>query len=365
MKKIYLMWAYSDQISLGIYSNNLKKTFNDMGYNVNDFRRKVTSGSIIKILKDYMRHLLKIYQEVEDDSNNRIIDIHNIAWIPPLLLGFRRAKHIVIVHDFFYYDKDFFKDKKWIAKLMYYYYNTIHKFLYRITFRRCEKIIAISNGAKQEIIEKFWSSFQDKIEVVYNGMDISSFKPKKDQKPHQTPYLLYVGSELGRKNLKNIISAFALIKKDFPDLKLIKAPTENVAEYRNKTLEYIKENNLTIGEDVILVDEYLPLEKLIELYQEAEVFLFPTRKEGFWFPIIEAQACGTPVITTHYEPMCELVPYKNMTVNPLDPEEIAEKTIKILKDKKLREKMIQDGLDYVTKFTRENTVKGIIKIIEQ
>lgn len=299
------------------------------------------------------------------NNNDIILEIHNINMIPPLMLG-KKGVRIHIVHDFFYYDKDFYLKKKWIEKLMYYYYNSIHKWLYKLVFKRASKIIAISQATKNEIIDKFWSSFANKIEVIHNGMDTSAFKPLERRNTNtKEKYLLYVGSELWRKNLKNIIAAFALVHKQYPDLKLIKAPKEWVSVFRNQTLEYIKSNNLEIGKDVIFVDEYLPLKKMVELYQNAEIFLFPTLKEGFWFPIIEAQACWIPVITTNYEPMIELVPYKNMTVDPKSPEDIANTIIKILENSELRQQMIKDGLEYVKQFSWEKTASKFSEIINE
>lgn len=155
-----------------------------------------------------------------------------------------------------------------------------------------------------------------------------------------------------------------MVHKKYPTLKLIKAPIESDTEYRNQTLQYIEQNGLEVGKDVLLVNEYLSLDKLVSLYQHAEIFLFPTLKEGFGFPIIEAQSCGVPVITTHYEPMNELVPYKEMTVDPHDPEDIAQKIIMILEDPELKKKMIADGLEYVKQFSWENTAKQFSQLID-
>ena len=364
-QKIYCMGAYRDDTSLGIYSDALMKELEEK-YNIIDIRRKYQELSFVQHVFQYIKFIFifMIYQKF--NKNDIILEIHNINMIPPLMLG-KRWKKVHIVHDFFYYDKDFYINKKWIAKWMYYYYNTIHKWLYRFVFEKSDSIIAISQATKNEIINKFWSSFADKIEVIHNGMDTSAFKPlsQKEQKSDHNQYLLYVGSELWRKNLKNIIAAFALVHKEFPNLKLIKAPCEWVANYRNHTLQAIKDNNLKVGKDVVFVDEYLPLEKLVELYQNAEIFLFPTLKEGFWFPIIEAQACWVPVITSNYEPMSELVPYKEMLVDPNNPKDIAEKIISILKKPDLKKQMIKDGLEYVKQFSWEQTAKKFEEVFKK
>ena len=181
-------------------------------------------------------------------------------------------------------------------------------------------------------------------------MDIDSFKPAENKSNKKEKYILYVWSELERKNLKNIIAAFWIVHKKYPQLKLFKAPNEKNQANRNRTLEYIKNNWLEGWKDVILIKEYLSIEKLVELYQQAEIFCFPSLKEWFWFPIIEAQACWTPVITTNYEPMSELVPYKDMLVDPNNPADIANKMMKIIEEGKLKEKLINEWFEYVKNF---------------
>lgn len=101
------------------------------------------------------------------------------------------------------------------------------------------------------------------------------------------------------------------------------------------------------------------------MYQHAELFIFPSLQEGFGFPIIESQACGTPVITSNLEPMSELVPYKDFLVNPNNPEDIARKISEIIKNPELREKLSQDGKKFAKNFTWEKTGKEFIKIFEK
>lgn len=363
---MYITWAYERTSSLWIYSDNLLKELKKCKeYNIIDKRRAVVNWSVFYQLKKYLQHLIKIYKEIKNSDNNIVIDTNNVCWIPPLLIWKNKIKRILIVHDLFYYDKDFYNNKKWLVKyVLYYYYKTIHKYLFKLTFKKIDVIVAISEATKKDIINKFWYRFSDKTKVIYNWMDIDSFKPARNKDAKKRKYILYVWSELERKNLKNIIAAFWIIHKKYPDLKLFKAPNEKNQENRNKTLKYIEDNYLKEWKDVILIKEYLSLEKLVELYQQAEIFCFPSLKEWFWFPIIEAQACWTPVITTNYEPMSELVPYKDMLVNPNNPADIADKMIEILEDKKLKEKLVKEWFKFVKRFSRKNTAKSFINILE-
>ena len=353
MKGIAFVWTCDNNSSFWIYSNNLIDSINKLWVNIKDWRLVFNKWwSFYQFLMSFL-YWIKL-QFSYRSKNKIVVYISTAQLIPPLLSNKNR---IFIVHDLFYYDNRYNK-----SKLYKFYYLKIHKQIRNHAFNKCLKIVAISNATKHDIMNRFWKELESKIEVIYNWMDIDSFKPVRDKNPKKEKYILYVWSELERKNLKNIIAAFWIVHKKYAELKLFKAPHEKNQENRNKTLKYIENNWLKEWKDVILIEEYLSLEKLVELYQQAEIFCFPSLKEGFWFPIIEAQACWTPVITTNYEPMSELVPYKDMLVNPNSPGDIAKKMIKVLEDKELKEKLIDDWIKYAKNFSRENTAKLFVKL---
>ena len=176
-------------------------------------------------------------------------------------------------------------------------------------------------------------------------------------------YVLFIWSEYGRKNLKNAIAAFAIVKQKFPNLVFVKAPAQ-LGILREKTVSYVVESGLEAWKDVMFIDEYLSHEQCAELYSGARLFLFPSLSEWFGFPIIEAQSCGCPVITTNYWPMNELVPYTELTVDPNNPEDIAEKMLKVLEDDNLRTQIIEDWRMFSQKFSWENTAKGFDTLIK-
>lgn len=353
MKEIIFVWTCDNNSSFWIYSNNLINSINKLWTNIRDWRLVLNKRwSFYQFLKSFL-YWIKL--QFSYWSKNKIaVYISTAQLVPPLLFNKNR---IFIVHDLFYYDDRYNK-----SKLYKFYYSKIHKPIRNCAFKKCLKIVAISNATKHDIMNRFWKELESNIEVIYNWMDIDSFKPAENKKDIKEKYILYVWSELERKNLKNIIAAFWIVHKKYPQLKLFKTPNEKNQENRNKTLKYIENNWLKEWKDVLLIKEYLSLEKLVELYQQAEIFCFPSLKEWFWFPIIEAQACWTPVITTNYEPMSELVPYKDMLVDPNDPKDIANKMMKIIEDEKLKEKLINEWFKYVKKFSRENTAKLFIKL---
>ncbi len=353
--KLFFMWISNEKESLWIYAKNLYGSLKTK-IKIVDMRDKNTESSrlntIISQLKaNILTRKIKNFNEKEDI----ILYSHSSFIFSPIRNLWRS---IVTVHDLVLFDKEYYVNRPLFIKLLWIRYKVIWKWMYKRMLKKCLWIVAISKATKEDIINKFWKELDKKIEIIYNWVDLDLFKPATDNEKknykYKEDYLCYIWSEMPRKNLKNIIAAFSIIKKKYPKLKLIKAP-KDTSDNRIKTLEYIKESWLKIWEDIILIDEFLPFKELVQLYQNAKIFLFPSLKEWFWFPIIEAQSCGTPVITTNYNPMLELVPYKDMTINPHNPQDIADKAIAILKDKELREEMIRQWLDYSSNFTRENT----------
>ena len=363
MSKIYLMWIVDKKQSLWIYAQNLFDVLKKET-EVIDKRKIYTNISrfkttVMQLFENVIPHKIKWFKD--DDI---ILHSHSSFIFPPI---WYLKKSIIIVHDLVLFDDDYYDWRPIFVKPLRYWNKTIWRWLYKRMLYKCLWIIAISQATKDDIIDKFWKDLEKKVEVVYNWIDLNVFKPaSRKEKPGnlKDPYICYIGSEMDRKNLKNIIAWFSIVKKEFPNLKLIKAPKDNTWD-REKTLKYINDNNLKVWEDVIFIDEYLPIEKLVELYQYAEVFVFPSLKEWFWFPILEAQACWTPVITTNYNPMKELVKYKEMTVDPNNPQNIADKIIKVLKDPDLRENMVKDWLKNSSNFTRDNTAQNMLNFIEK
>lgn len=371
MKKIILFGPLNAKTSLGIYTNALTKMLtkkSDIKI-IDQCRHLENCGFFTSIIKGIF-DIPKIVFPGKYDENTILLAPHSATLFPPLFLS-TNAKKIHIVHDFFYYDEEFFSTLGWFHRNILYplYYLKIHKFLYRVAFRHADAIVAISQATKKEIIQKFGEEFREKIHVIHNGMNQDQFQkntihPRITSFPNKK-YILYIGSELDRKNLKNIIAGFSIFHQKYDDYILVKAPVESWGIYRQKTLDYIQKNGLEIEKNIFLLDEYFTKNELASLYQHAEVFVFPSLKEGFGFPIIESQACGTPVITSNLEPMSELVPYKNFLVNPNNPEEIAEKLEKITQNPELRKKLSDEGESFSKKFSWENTADSFLKLFQK
>ncbi|OGI17698.1 MAG: hypothetical protein A3J63_02810 [Candidatus Moranbacteria bacterium RIFCSPHIGHO2_02_FULL_40_12b] len=219
-----------------------------------------------------------------------------------------------------------------------FYYKYLPFISYQNVLNKLDGIICISNFSLSQLASLGVDT--KKCKVVYGGLDHDLFTPSK-KKLYLFDYILSVGSEEPRKNMENILASFQILKKDFPNLKLLKIGRVNPTN-RKQTLCYIEKLQLT---DSVVFTDYIDEKKLPQIYSGAKLLLFPSLLEGFGIPIAEAMACGCPVVTSNRDPMKELIGLSQTTVNPLDPIEMALECKKIILDEKYRDTAIKNSLE--------------------
>jgi len=226
--------------------------------------------------------------------------------------------------------------------------------------KKAKKIITISTLVKREIIETLKVE-ESKIEIAHLAAG-NQFKPVKVKKKKLR--VGYIGGLAPRKRVGILIKSFNILMKDHPDLdcELViygpKGETSLINEYP-KLFEMIKQ----MGLNNVHFDGFVPYEKLVPTYNSLDVFVFPTKYEGFGMPIIEAQRCGLPVITMKDGNNPEEVIKK--TIQCGNETEVSEMIFKLLTDKKFRNKISKEGLKYSQRFTWENCAKKTIKVYEE
>lgn len=232
---------------------------------------------------------------------------------------------------------------------------------------RADRIITISEFSKDEII-KHTGIPAERIDVVYCGVDRDVFYPKRDKSPlrewgiHENQkVILYVGSEEPRKNLETLVEAIAHVCQEIPDIILLKVGSPGMGGDRKKTLALVKTHHL---EDNVIftgdVSEYL----LAKYYNAADIFVFPSLYEGFGLPIIEAMACGCPVIASNSSSIPEVVGDGAVLVNSINPEEIAKAALELLTHDEKRTGVIEKGLFRISKFKWDEAAEKTIRIYE-
>jgi len=257
---------------------------------------------------------------------------------------FRRNPFVVTVHDLirflFRFDPEAMVEKA-LLRL------DVH------CIRRAGHIIATSQHTRGSLI-RYLHVPEDRVTLVYDGVDHAAFKPGCPP-PLEGPYILYVGSERPRKNLGRLFEAFAVLKQDFPDLKLVKAGTAGRSlTYRLDTMR--KLDSLGIRQDVVFPG-HVAEHELARYYGSAVLLAYPSLHEGFGLPPLEAMASGCPVVSSNNSSLPEVVGDAGILVDSSDTSGWIEAMRRVLTDSTLRDEMIGKGLERARQFSWEKTTR--------
>lgn len=220
------------------------------------------------------------------------------------------------------------------------------------------KIIAVSQNTKNDLINLYQLP-PAKIKVIYSGVDHDVYQPIDKTQPkfnqiitkYNLParFILYLGTIEPRKNIEGIIEAFNLVKAQNQDLKDLELIIAGGNGWKSKHVFYTAKIS-PFTEQIKFID-YVPESHKPFLYNLAELFIFPSLYEGFGLPVLEAQACGTPVITSLNSAFPEIVADSAIMVNPDNLTEISQAMNQILSNPELKQSLITKGLANSARFT--------------
>jgi len=259
------------------------------------------------------------------------IPAHTVPWIHP-------KNSVVTVHGLEY---------EHCPESYSLYSRWFHRFFIKKSCLWAKKIIAISKNTKNDLAEMYHAPAR-KIEVVYNGFTDIFQETKEGQKPRY-PFLLFVGRVEKRKNIKGIVKAFEILKKEYQyggKLVLVGKPGHDFSELEKLI------NNSEFSKDIV-VKGYVSDSDRLALMKNTDLFMFPSLCEGFGLPILEAQSVRVPVVSSNIGPMDEVANSSEMLADPNNPGEIAKVSAKILQDKEFRKKMIIKGNENIKRFSWE------------
>lgn len=218
-----------------------------------------------------------------------------------------------------------------------------HETILRRSIRYSNHILTVSNSSKMDLVDYFGID-PNKISVVHNGVDhaslsspISNIEKERIQKKYKLPqnFILNFGAYRVHKNIERLIQAYALLPKGVR--KEYKLVLTRSSESLDKLIHEFKiQNDVTITGFVEDDDKK-------SLYQMANVVYYASLYEGFGVPIIEAQACHTPVLTSNTSSMPEAAGGAAVLVDPYSVDEIRDGLLRIINDGSLRERLIHDG----------------------
>jgi glycosyltransferase involved in cell wall biosynthesis len=226
-----------------------------------------------------------------------------------------------------------------------------------------DAIITVSESTKQDVIERFGVS-SNKVHVTPLGTDLS--RPSKQEvREVQNEYgisatsfnVLYVGNYNDRKNVDRVVEACKEISKHIEEINLFLAGGDPSVETLQKKAGCFRGSITFLG--------YVPDEHLEGLYGAADLFVYPSSYEGFGLPVLEAMACGTPVITSDTSSLPEVTGDAAITIDPESTSELSTAIRSVYDDKELRESMKIDGLKRAEQMTWERTAQETLSVYKR
>jgi glycosyltransferase involved in cell wall biosynthesis len=235
-----------------------------------------------------------------------------------------------------------------------------HNWTMNFSANHAKEIITPSEFTRQDII-KTYSIDPSKIHVVWHGFDKDRFRPDPNVK--KQPYILFIGRIEEKKNIRNMIKAYGLLRKEIKVAhKLVLAGSPGFG------YEGIKEEIAKLPKEIqkdIVETGYISEVEYVKRLQEADIFLFTTNFEGFGMPIVEAFACGTPVVTSNVSSMPEIAGNAALLVDPKKPLQIAAALSKLINDSNLKKSLILKGRVRSGLFSWEKAAHQTLEVLQR
>lgn len=273
--------------------------------------------------------LWRTYGLVNELKRDGIELFHGLSNEMPVGMFHSGIPSVVTIHDVAFHT---FTDMyHWIDR-------KIYDIKWKYACNHADRIIAISECTKRDILE-FYNVPEHKVDVVYQPVNPRYYSPI-DRDDASSPYMLYVGTVNSRKNLLGIVKAMELMPKD---LQIPLMVVGGGGAYKKMVKEYIAEHGM---EHLFMWTETIDNAALQKLYTNAQMMVYPSFYEGFGLPVVEAQLCGCPVVTSNVSSLPEAGGPYALQADPNSPEEICNQMMKLLTDDEFRMAQGKGGRQY-------------------
>lgn len=272
---------------------------------------------------------------------------------------------VLTLHDIIYLEQKSLVQKR--GTLYQKFGNVYRKFVVPRIINKCKKIITVSDFERSRIVAHL-SLDESKVITVYNGIS-EHFKPITDAqllssiaRKYKLPedYMFFLGNTDPKKNVLGTLKGYANYLRQ-SSRKMPMVMLDYKKEALEKTLAEICEPQLT---DNIILPGYVQNADLPAIYSLSKLFLYPSIRESFGIPPLEAMACGTPVLASNTSSIPEVTGNAAYLTNPFKPEEIAKGIEELINNKNLRKDLIDKGFIRASKFSWTSTAESVLKIYE-
>lgn len=268
---------------------------------------------------------------------------------------------LLTLHDVIYLGKKKNINKSLYQKMGWYY----RRFNVPYILPHCKKIITVSEFECKRI-RRIFHLANEQIVCIHNGyneyLHASNDVPEIVKKYIvDKNYLLFLGNTDPKKNTARVLKAYSLyLRKSIKKLPLL------IADIKEKAIDSIlKKEHISEIKSKLVFPGYISNSDLIALYSNAFAFLYPSLRESFGIPILEAMACGTPVITGNTTAMPEIAGSGALFANPKDENDIASKILILEENKNIYKQQVEYGLEHVKSFSWRKSAEALLKVYKE
>lgn len=270
------------------------------------------------------------------------------------------APLILTLHDIIFLEKRAYNNKSIYQNIGWYY----RRFVVPRILAKCKQIITVSQFECNRIQETLHLP-ENQLIAIHNGFS-DRFHPMEDihniTKKYipSKEYLFFLGNTDPKKNTPRTLKAYSIyLKQSAHPLPLL------IADLKEEIIDQIvKQEDIEEIKPMLYSPGYISHSDLPAIYNGTRTFLYTSLRESFGIPLLEAMACGTPVITSNTSAIPEIAGNGAILADPLDANAIASQLLKLEQDKSYREQQIAYGLERVKLFSWQQTAKNLLKIYQ-
>lgn len=313
--------------------------------------RNLSKGLARRVVWEYTT-LPKLLQKEQVD----------IFWGPSNFLPLRKAcKYVVTIHDLSSFT---------YAHTYPYLRRKYYQYIIKQAVKRADLIITDSEFSRQDIINTF-SVLPEMVKKIYCGIDdifrriesLDAIAQVKSKYKLPDDFILTLGVIEPKKNTERLIRAYAQLRDKHNNVpKLVIGGSKKYGWNNRRIFELVE---TLVLKDAVNFTDFIEQKDLPVVYSAAKLFILPSLFEGFGLPVIEAMACGTPVITSKTSSLPEITGDAAVLINPYDTEEIGQAIIKVISDQQLQTEMRVKGFENVKRFSWQESAHELLCMFEQ
>ena len=289
------------------------------------------------------------------------VDVYHTQYITPWFVP-KKIKIVTIVHDISF---NFFPQFIKFSDLFFL------KALIPISLKRSDKIVGVSQFTRDEII-KFYNINPEKVDYIYDavgdeflnspaGEEVSEEKIAEVRKKYDLPekFILYMGTLQPRKNIPQLVEAYAAIKNKLGGIKLVICGNRQANNFDKKIDETVAKNNLS---EEVFFPGYIDEKDKRFVFAAAQAFVFPSLYEGFGIPVLEAMSQKIPVLASDIPSLKEIAGQGALYFDTTSIVDFSQKLYDICVNNDLRAELIQSGMARISFFSWKNSAQKMLAI---